>query len=128
MTVSCSERSAKACSQDTAKEGAWTSSKALTDTDKRLASADIDELNVRNDRNTWLVVDDVCPDVLSEDIERPNLSLWIEHSASGAAERKRFISLSCGSIDVALVVGPQHPNRASLADRSYEVGDVSQES
>lgn len=64
------------------------------DSGQRLAGRYVDELDVRGDRNTLLVVNQVGAHVLAKDVERSHLSLGVEDGTGGFVEHVLFSMVS----------------------------------
>lgn len=88
----------------------------LTDSNEGLAGVHIHELDIGHQRHALLVVGHIRTYVLAEDVERADLTLWVENRTRRAVEDNRLVGLSRGRVDVALVISPQHTDGASLVE------------
>lgn len=82
------------------------------DAGEGLAGVDVDELDVRDQGHALLVLDQVRPDVLAQDVEGADLALRVEHRAVGAVEHDRLVRLGRRRVHVALVVRPEDADGA----------------
>lgn len=87
---------------------------SLTNTNQGLASVDVDELDIGNQRHALLPIGNLRAHVFAENIVRADLALGVQDRTGRAVEDEGLVRLSRGPVDVALVVGGQHRDGASL--------------
>lgn len=86
------------------------------DSDERLAGVHVDELDVRHEGDTDLILGEVGADILAQDVEGANLALGVEYRAARAVEHNGLVVLSRRGINIALVISPQDADGASLVE------------